>query len=284
MKLSLYAALIGLGLVRGVLAHGDLHEQIEEISRRIRRAPSAELFLKRGELHRAHQDFEPALADYDAAERRRPGMEAVLFCRGRTLFEAGRFAPARASLDRFLQAKPEHAEGYLMRARVNAALKDFGAAVKDFDRVIELAPGAGPDQFLERAQAQGAQGDFDGAIKVLDEAMLRIGPLFTLQAQAVEVERTRKSFDAALGRVDDILAQAQRKESWLMEKGAILEEAGRPEEAQRSYQAALAAIEALPPHLHATKATQEIESRSRLRAQSLAPHLSSALASPTPVP
>ena len=69
-------------------AHGDLHEQIEEVSAAIAQAPSAALFLKRGELHRAHRDFEPALADYDDAELLEPEMEALFFARGRALFEA----------------------------------------------------------------------------------------------------------------------------------------------------------------------------------------------------
>ena len=135
-------ALLGLCLGAAALAHGDLHEQIEAVSVEIVRAPTAELFLKRGELHRAHQDFGAALADYDRAEQLNPAMDAVRFCRGRAFFEAGLFVPARAALDLFLQKKAEHAEAFLLRARVLVGLKDFALAIKDFERAIALTPEA----------------------------------------------------------------------------------------------------------------------------------------------
>ena len=255
--------LLCLGASDDVAAHGDLHEQIEAVSLRIARAPTAELFLKRGELRRAHLEFDRALADYDKAEQLNPAMAAVLLSRGRALIEAQRYAPAREALDRFLEKRPAHSEGYLTRGRACAALKEFSAAVQDFNRAIDLAPEAGPDHFVERAQAQIALGDADGAINGLEEGIRQLGPLFTLQAQALEIERKQKRFDAALQRLDGLLAQSQRKESWLVQQGAIFEEAGRPEEARRSYQAALAAIATLPPRLRVTKATREIENRAR---------------------
>ena len=38
-------------------AHGDLHQQITEISKQIERKPDAALYLKRGELEREHREF-----------------------------------------------------------------------------------------------------------------------------------------------------------------------------------------------------------------------------------
>src|SRR5688572_20887257 len=40
----------------GARAHGPLHEQIEAITMQLQQGPTAELFLKRGELYRAHQN------------------------------------------------------------------------------------------------------------------------------------------------------------------------------------------------------------------------------------
>ena len=101
--------------------------------------------------------------------------------------------------------------------------------------------------------------------------MRRMGPLFTLQEQAIAIERKRKRFDDALRRIDLLLAQAQRKEVWLVEKGAILAEAGRAQEAAQAYAAARAAIAALPAQLRANKATQELETMVRLQAPDRAP-------------
>src|SRR5688572_33256037 len=54
-------------------AHGDLHERIAALTKQIDDAPTnAELYLKRGELHRAHRDWKLALA---RSEERRVGKE-----------------------------------------------------------------------------------------------------------------------------------------------------------------------------------------------------------------
>ena len=102
-----------------VSAHDGLHEQLAEVSARLRRDPrNASLYLKRGELYRLHREWRRAAADYDRAARLDPRLAAVDFARGRMLFEAGRHVAAKSALDRFLSAEPRHAEALTTRARV----------------------------------------------------------------------------------------------------------------------------------------------------------------------
>ena len=62
-------------------AHGDLHDAIDAVSRVIAESPSdAALILRRAELHRLHQNWPAAKADYDQARKLRPDMEIVTFC------------------------------------------------------------------------------------------------------------------------------------------------------------------------------------------------------------
>jgi tetratricopeptide (TPR) repeat protein len=247
----------------GARAHGPLHEQIEAVTAQIQQRPTAELFLKRGELYRAHQDRDAALKDYQRAAELAPAMDAVLLCRGQTLYEAGKLEPAREALTQFLRRRPDHAEGYLSRARVLAALKDFPAATADYDRAIKFSAEPRPEFFAERARVLVAAGDLDRALAGLDAGLKQLGTLPTFQLLAVEIELKRQRFDAALERVDAIMAQSERKETWLAQRGDILAQGGRPAEAQGAWADALAAIEKLPTRARNTRATQELEARLR---------------------
>src|SRR5437899_764248 len=77
------------GFPLSTLAHGDLHLQIEEVTKRIMQEPrNGELYLKRGELHRAHQDWDAAQADYDQASSLNPNLTVVDLGRGKMFLDA----------------------------------------------------------------------------------------------------------------------------------------------------------------------------------------------------
>lgn len=244
-------------------AHGDLDGQIREVSKQIEKGATAALYLKRGELHHDHEDYVAALADYDHATLIDPELNAILLSRGRTLFQAGRPQSARAALDLYLKKKPDHAEGFLLRGRVLASLGDHSDAVQDFDRNLALTPQPLPECFLERADALVALGDKEAAVKGIDEGLGRLGNLVTLQAAVIAIELTRNGHDAALARVDRVMADLRRKETWLTRRGEILDAAGRRDEARRAYEQALGLIERLPAQHRHTKPMLELEARLR---------------------
>jgi tetratricopeptide (TPR) repeat protein len=240
-------------------AHGVLVVQIRDVSTQIEKQPTAALFLRRGELEREHCEYERALVDYQKAAELDPKMDVVFLCRGKALLEAGRPAPAREALDRFLSTKPDHGDGYLTRARVLVALNDFALAADDFTRSIEHTKEPRPEHFLERALALEQAGDPDSAVAGLEEGMKRLGPITTLQEAAVAIEMKQRLFDAAMKRMDSLIGQATRKESWQARKADLLVQAGRPDQAQRAYRESLASIESLPPRLRSLQPMQDLE-------------------------
>jgi tetratricopeptide (TPR) repeat protein len=247
-------------------AHGDLHDQIASVTGQIRQDPrNAMLFLKRGELYRVHGEWDAAQADYDQVTQFAPDFAAIDFFRGRMLLEAGRSKPARKSLDRFLERQPDHAEALIARARVLVKLGEGEAAANDFTRAITRVPDPKPDYYLERAQALVSAGDghVDDALRGLDEGIQRLGPLVALRVRAIDLELLRKDFDGALARLEQIIAQSPRRETWLARKGDILEQAGRTREAREAFAAALTAIESLPPNHRKSKTIVALENRLR---------------------
>lgn len=253
------------GLVSAARAHGDLDLQIRVVSEEIAVEPSAALYLKRGGLHHEHEDYARALEDYDRAEQLEPTLDALWFARGRTLFKFGRLAPARAALDTFLARTPYHAEAFLLRARVLSRQGEYAAALRDFDRNLELVAEPLPECFLERAQARVALGDKAGALAGLDAGLRRLGNLVTLQNAAIALDLSLGHHDAALARVDRVLAGLERKESWLVRRGEILEAAGRTDEARHAYHDALSSIDRLPAHHRETKPMRDLQTQLRLK-------------------
>jgi tetratricopeptide (TPR) repeat protein len=257
LRLALLAAALA-GSARAH-AHGDLHDQIDAVSARLREHPNdAALFHKRGELHRAHGEHAAALADYARAERLDPGLTVVHLSRGRTLLEAGRAARAVASLSRFLAAQPDHEQALLLRARAQTKLGRRIPAEHDFAALFARVADPIPDLFLERAANLAAGGRREHALSVVEEGLRRLGSLVVLEDAALELEQTLGRFDAAIARIDRLLATAARKESLLARKAEILDRSGNAAKAAETRRAALAALTALPQSKRQVPAMQKL--------------------------
>jgi predicted Zn-dependent protease len=144
-------------------------------------------------------------------------------------------------------------------------LAHLRSAADDFTQAIQFSPGGNPEFYIERAQAVAALGanHVDEAIRGLDEGIRKMGPLVTFQLPAIDLEVSVKRYDAALARVDSIMAKLTRKESWFVRRADILKKAGREKEAKESYRAALDAINALPPTHRRTRVTLDLEAKIR---------------------
>jgi tetratricopeptide (TPR) repeat protein len=248
----------------GAPAHGPLEEQIAKATAEIARDPTnAQLYVRRGELRRVHEEWDAALADYRRASVLAPADDRIDFLRGRALQEAGRPAQAKAALDVYLAQHPGHVAALVARARALRALGEYLAAVEDFSRAIERSPRPDPDMYLERARVQVAAGETVQAIAGIDAAIARLGPIPALQLLAVDLDVQQGGVDDALARLDALAARSPRKETWLARRGEILAQAGRPDAARTAYVAALSAIEALPPDTRRTKAIADLEGQVR---------------------
>jgi tetratricopeptide (TPR) repeat protein len=250
--------------VRKAAAHAPLERQIADLTKRIEADPSnAGLFVRRGGVHRAHRDFRAAISDYEHARKLSPELRAVDLYLGQLYIEAGRAERALTYLDRFLERDPSNEEARAERGR---ALMMLGAPLEaslDFTCAVEAAARRGdppPEYYLDRAQAQAAAGGdhLEEALRGLDEGMARLGPVVTLELAALDLELSLGRPQAALERLDRIASQSQRKESFLFQRGEILERAGQPPEACASYQGALEAMEALPPSKQRTPAMEKL--------------------------
>jgi tetratricopeptide (TPR) repeat protein len=265
-----FRAMICLGwvLLAGAVvpagAHGDLHERLTVLDEQIRQEPrNAELRFQRGELHRRHHEWDQALADFGSADRLQAGLDGTKLGRARVLLAMGRAPEAKAWADQFLSRQPQHAEGFITRAQVNAKLGRVVAAANDYSWAIQHLSQPMPDHFMEQARLLASVGRADLAVRGLDEGIARLGQIAPLQLAAIEYERQRGNFAAALGRVDRIVAVNPVKEPWLAMRGELLEQAGRLHEAREAFHATLEGIAQYQPVRRNRELTRQLEARAR---------------------
>ena len=266
--LGVCVALTSLWLSSPTWSHPAIDTQIQDLTARIDDSPTdASLYLRRGELHRIHQDWPNAEADYRTSLRLDPHLVIAGYCLGRLKLDSGDPAEAREFLDSYLQQRPTDPEALATRARALSALGEHVAAAKDFTGAIDHAPNDAPrpEYFLERARALEAAGPshIAEALKGLDDGVEQLGDVITLQLYAVDLELARGNFEGALRRLDQISARSVRQEPWLVRKATILEAAGRTADARAAYEQTLTSISELPSSRRNNKAVIRLEDEAR---------------------
>jgi tetratricopeptide (TPR) repeat protein len=201
-------------------AHPNLDEAITRITALIAESPgNAELFLRRAELLAVHGDSAAAEIDFNTDTRLDPGMPHLARLHGWFLLTSGRAADAVAQFDQALRLDSSDADAWVLRARARAQLGQTGPAIADYTQAIALLREPRPELFLERADAYPDPLD---ALRSLDAAMTRIGPVLTLQLRAIELETRLGRGSAALNRLDAIIARSENTEIWTERRAELL--------------------------------------------------------------
>jgi tetratricopeptide (TPR) repeat protein len=248
--LALVLALPGLAR-----AHGELLIRIAAVTRQIATNGTAPLYLQRGELYREDRNWPGARADYDTAARLDPALAEVDFCRAKLLEDEGDFVAAKRMFDVAAQRAPTNGAVLIARARLLRRIDQPEAAVADFER------GMKPECYLDWSQTLAGLGRTNEALRRLDEGVATFGSGNVLQVYAITLELQSKDTNAALARLEKIIRQAPRKETWLLQRGDLQAGIGRFDDARQSYDAALAATKLLPPPLQRSPPTQRLQAR-----------------------
>jgi predicted Zn-dependent protease len=277
-------AIVLLAAAPAAHGHGDFHAVIVAVNEEIAKDPgNPDLYLRRAELFRIHQQFDSAQADIATAERLSPALPMLDVVRARLLMDTGWPLSARAHLDRFLKTIPNHLDALVLRSQAWTRLGQPLFAAEDLSRAIAVTPEGAPDLYIERALTLASAGrdQIEVALQGIDDGVKRMGSLVTLQLTAIDLELRRNNHDGALARVDMVLERSPRKESWLARKGEILLQAGRAPEARKAYSDALAALRTLPPARRNVPAVSDLARRIQLELDHL-DHPDGATSTPRP--
>jgi tetratricopeptide (TPR) repeat protein len=184
------------------LAHPDLELQIGLLTTRISEQPGdAELYLRRGDLYRRHEDWERAAGDFEKARDLNPQDPLIDWYEGRLKSESGQLAEGDRLLSRFLRQQPGHAGAYQARALTRWRLGKPQAAAEDYSRAISESERPAPVLYRSLVIAQISSGDsFSAAAAETVAAGLARFP--------AEVSLLGLGFDLALSHFDIARAKA----------------------------------------------------------------------------
>ena len=241
--------------------HGDRHEHLAELDAKIEADPnSVPHLVERSATHRRLGHYQASLADLDRVLAISPDNHQVHFLRGLTHLRSGKLADAEAALRRYLASVPDSPSGRIALAETLTERGRHLAAADEYTLAIAAQPTPVPDHYLARAKAYKAAGQpyLELAIEGLDEGMSTMGPLVALQRLAVGIELDRENHAGAIARIDEVLAKAPRKETWLVRKGRILTSIGQESEALDVFRLARAAMNSLPSRIRSSPAMTEL--------------------------
>ena len=246
-RCALVACLVGVALVasRGV---ASAHAGVEELERETRalvdrRPDDPQAYLQRARVLQLARQWDAALGALDAAAARGAEADEVAATRGAILLDAGRPLAALRELDRLLTRRPDASGILFERGRAYLALGDTDTAIADFERAIDLMPAPRPEQIIVQRDALLSLGRRAEAVAALDQGMRRIGRVAALQLAAIDLEVELGRSDAALRRLDELLARRNPNPAWIARRGEILARAGRQQEARVEYARALSLID-----------------------------------------
>ena len=272
---SLAMTMVSLCVAPHATAHGELHARIERLSSRIESTPhDVELLFTRAELHRLHADPIAALLDLERASTLAPDHVELHAGRARTHLDRGALADAIAAADRWISLAPTDLGARRVRALIHVARGDVDAADADYEAACVLPSPPPPDVWIERARmlADATEAaEKERALQVIDRGIERLGPVVSLELEAITLERSAGRIEAALARIDAITDRVDRKEPWLARRGDVLADAGRIDEARAAYRTALDAFQTLSRKRRSTASARELQAHLRTRLQEFRP-------------
>lgn len=243
---TLASLLVATLLLRVPAAFGHAPATVLEDAARAeiaRRPTDPDAHLAAGRVHRATGDWDAALAAFARAAELGADPVAVAIAEGEVYLDAGWPRMAERRLTQALAARPDDAAARYERARARMALGDAGGAAHDFADAVAAMPEPRPEHLYAWRDALLALGKRDDALRVLNEGITRLGHVPSLELAALDLEIARGRYDAALVRLDALLATSPRNPAWIARRADLLERLGRVDDARRERLRALAAIE-----------------------------------------
>ena len=239
----------GLGFLSlsSATAHPSREEHEAHIDAELERDPTAfSPHLHRARLQIRNSEWDEAAASFLTAARLGAENDVTEAGVAHALLGAGLPNAARVLATTVLTRREDHVGARLALARALGELDDPSGAADEFVRIVKDTQKPSPDLVLEAFRAQLAADREAEALALADESMSKIGVIAAIQLPAIELEKSLDQPERALARIDSLLEQAPNHELWLGERGDVLNELGREDEARAVYERVLRLIDKRP--------------------------------------
>lgn len=265
MTVLLYHPLlvISILLMLCVQQESSAHPAIELEIRQLNSAISADqgnvtLLLRRAELFRLHGQLKEALADLDVVEHRAPNTTSLAYHRAMLFRDMQRYEEALSLIKGYIAVNLTSSEAYFQLSKIQRDMGHIDKSIESYRMAIYLLEKPSPDYFVELALIQKSTGDNEGALKTINDGILKRGSIVSLQLVALDIEEQAGLFGAALRRIDSLVNAGMQEESRLFRRARILLLSGRKKEAKENCLQARADLMAQNRQRLATPANQKL--------------------------
>ncbi len=215
------------------MADAGVAQRIQALTLKVDQNPDdATLRLRRAWVYLEFNQFELAVADIQLAESLGDPVAAA-YTHGVLLYRQGAYAAARPYFDRYLKAYPEQWSALGYRARLLRDIGENRLALADYESLIRLNTALNPGYYVAAARLMANEPGrgVDEALALLDARVARRGSMASLQRYAIELERNRGNYPAAIERMGMLDEKLRATPQWQLDVAELLLLEGRGEEA-----------------------------------------------------
>lgn len=216
-------------------------------------------YLARALLHLEHGNWLACLVDVDRADSHTIDDLGFDLLRGRAFAFGKRWPQARTAIDAHLKSHPLDAAAWIALARTEDALGRADSAARDYALAMQLMKNSEPDHFVECSDLLCRAGHDEEALSLLDQAPV----LPVIVDRAVGIELRLGHVEAALRRLDALLAISRMQEPLMAKRASILAQAGRSDEAIQVWKTLVQRIDAMAPQARGSHAMSKLRLQSQ---------------------
>jgi predicted Zn-dependent protease len=231
VRLLLCCALSGS---QQVLAHAGTHEQLEQVNRKIEADPQNQyLVIQRGIIYSHAGQVDLAIADFTQATTLGDPV-LVAHEMGVAYYRKGDLVQSQRYFESYLQRFPNHAPSYEYRARVYRDMGQLALAVDNMERYFELEERPNPGNYIATAELLLALDEDSAApaLAMLDSGIERLGLVPQLQRAAIDIEKRRGHYAAAIDRLESLKQALGGSVAWQVDMAELLILDGRYQQAE----------------------------------------------------
>jgi len=229
-------------------------------------AEAIALLLHRADLQRRQRDWDAALLDYQHVAEKEPDNLVMMLGRVQLHIDQHQYLEALFWSNRILRLYPTHALAGLQQARALAGNGEVDKAAIAFERALNRFDKPRPEHYIELAQiitaARSTADSRRRAVAALDSGADVLGHPVSLHNSAYQLELKSGLREAALRRIEKIIAHNGSLLNWRLRRAELLLELERPTEAYSGVSCLIHRISQLPEQRRSSRAFQGLLQRS----------------------
>lgn len=243
-----------------MMAHGEIHLRIQELSAEIQKSPkNPDLYLKRAVLFSQHH--EPKRSNKDLKKCLRLGMEVpqIDFYLAKNYYSLQRFNKSHHFLDQILTNDSLQIEALQLKGLVLLEQKHFIESATYFEKVIDYTQETKPEDYLEAAFAWEQAGMEEKSKAILQRGLSDLGNLLVFHQKLVELALKTQNFEEAIAQQTKIIDLSNRKEKAYYERALIYLQNKQEAKAKIDLELSLQLLEKLPTRIKGKQTSIELK-------------------------